>query len=188
MVYAIKERRMKKIIRMIIRIIPLFMLILLCCAFTWQEKEKKVLTEEEMKALAERTLDVWNKGDIALIDELYTADVVRHECDMPEDVIGRDAFKTMLKDIRTAFPDLNLAMDELIIKGNNIVMRWTWKGTNTGPMAGQPPTGKKIQVPGASIVRIVDGKVAEVWDYYNQAVLLQQLGFTLVPPQAEKQE
>ena len=179
---------MLKVSRLLTKIILAIVLAFLCCAFTWQEQEKKALSEEEMKALAERTLEVWNKGDVALIDELYTADVVRHECDMPEDVIGRDAFKNMLKDIRTAFPDLNLAIDELIIKGNNIVMRWTWTGTNTGPMAGQQPTGKKIQVPGVSIARAVDGKIAEVWDYYNQAVLLQQLGFTLVPPQMEKKE
>jgi hypothetical protein len=72
-------------------------------------------------------------------------------------------------------------IDETIIKGDRIIALYTLTGTNTGP--GQwPPTGKKIEIKGVSIGRIVDGKFAEELVYYNFAALLTQLGFTITPP------
>ena len=60
----------------------------------------------------------------------------------------------------------------------------TLTGTNTGPREGQPATGKKIRLSGVTISRIVNGKIAEEWLYYNAAAFLTQLGFTITPPPA----
>jgi predicted ester cyclase len=57
----------------------------------------------------------------------------------------------------------------------------TSTGTHTGP--GQiPPTGKKIKVSSVSIIRLVNGKIAEQLIYANRAAVLRQLGFTFTPP------
>ena len=61
--------------------------------------------------------------------------------------------------------------------------RWTFTGNHTGP-GSFPPTGKKVQVTGISISRIVNGKVAEEWVETDNLSAVQQLGFTLTSPPA----
>ena len=142
-------------------------------------------TEEEMKALAERMLPVFNEGNLALIDELCTPDYVHHEVDIGEDLVGADAFKEWVTSVRTSYPDFNITLEELIIKGDKIVMRWTATGTHTGSRGDLPPTGKQVRFSGVTVSRVVNGKMAETWVFYNQAAVLLQLGFELVPPEEQ---
>ena len=140
-------------------------------------------TEEEMKALTERNLEVWNEGNLVLVDELYTPDYVRHEVDISEDLAGADAFKELVTSVRTTYPDFNVTAEEIIVRDDRVVTRWTATGTNTGPMGDLSPTGKKVQFSGVSISRVVNGKLAEEWVFYNQTAMFLQLGFKLVPPE-----
>jgi len=145
-------------------------------------------TEEEMKALSERMLQVWNEGNLALIDEYCTPDCVQHEADIAEDLVGADAFKEWVTYVRTSYPDFNLTSEELIVKGDKIVVRWTATGTNTGPRGDLPPTGKQVRFSGVTVSRVVNGKIAETWGFYNQAAILLQLGFKFVPPEEQGED
>ena len=49
-------------------------------------------------------------------------------------------------------------------------------------MPGLPATGKKVVLPGISLVRVRDGKFAEIWDQDDQLSLLVQLGVIQLPP------
>jgi steroid delta-isomerase-like uncharacterized protein len=163
-------------------------LTLLCFATGCQEKVEEAAIEEDVTALNERISRVFNQGDLDLVDELYAADVVRHDCGLPEDVIGLDALKSWFASHRKAFPDMIMRIDETIVKHNRIVWRWTITGTNTGPVGEMPPTGRNVRFSGVSIAGLANGKIAEIWDYYNQAALLGQLGFVINPPQEEVEE
>ena len=92
----------------------------------------------------------------------------------------------MITSLRTAFPDINVTNDEIIIMGDKTVNRWTVTATNTGPLQtpeGElPPTGKKIRFSGVAISRRVNEKIVEEWSYFNMLDLLLQLGFTITPP------
>ena len=48
--------------------------------------------------------------------------------------------------------------------------------TQTGPFLGIAATGRKATVTGMSIQRIVDGKIVEGWDNWDQLGLLVQIG------------
>ena len=78
-------------------------------------------------------------------------------------------------------------MEETVFMKDKIVVKGSATGTNTGPlrtpMGELPPTGKTIRFRLADIIQVVDSKITEEWIYYNQAPVLLQLGFTLVPPQ-----
>jgi steroid delta-isomerase-like uncharacterized protein len=176
------EEIMKGSIRLIKKIALIFALALLCFVFGCQQKSSEVITDEEVQILNERIAGIWNDGRLEFVEEIYTPEVVRHDCGLPEDVVGLENMKNYFIFNRTAFPDLNLTVDKTIVKGHDIVFIWTFAGTNTGPMGDIPPTGKSVRFSGISAGRLVDGKLAEVWDYYNQASMLQQLGFTLTPP------
>lgn len=162
-------------------IIPV--ILLLCFTFSCQQQVEEGITEEEAKAFIDRDLEIWNEGNLAVVDELYDPDIIYHDCGQPEDIVGLDAFKDYVTLLRVSYPDFNVTIDELIVKGDKIVSRWTVTGTNTGPLSELPPTDKKMRVPGVDIIRLVNGKVAEDWAFYNQLDGYLQLGFTLTPPQ-----
>ena len=173
---------MKKSLLQITMIIPV--ILLLCFTFGCQQQIEEGITEAEAKAFIARDLEIWNEGNLAVVDELYDPDYARHYVDIFEDIVGIDAFKQWITDVRTAFPDFNITIEgEIIVKADKIVSRWIAEGTNVGSFLGLPPTGKKVKFFGVNILHIVNGKVVEEWLYFNQASLLQQLGFTLTPPQ-----
>ncbi len=165
-----------------------FILFLLCLTFSCQQQVEEGITEEEVQNLVERELGIYNEGNLALADEIIAPDYVEHTAGFPEDVVGIEAFKDSVTNLRTDYPDFNVTVEETIVKGDRIVSRWIVTGTNTGTTGDLPPTGKKIRIEGVNILRIVDGKVVERWTYYNQAAVLIQLGFTITPPTIEGEE
>jgi steroid delta-isomerase-like uncharacterized protein len=164
-------------------IIIVTLILMLCFTFSCQQQVEEGITEEEAKALAESSLEIWNEGNLALIEEVYAPEYVRHDSAFPEDIVGLDDFKKLITFMRTAYPDFKVTFDDMIVKGDKVVVRWTMIGTNTGPRGDLPPTGKKVRISGISMSRIVNGKTAEEWEFYNSLDVALQLGFTLTPPQ-----
>ncbi len=146
--------------------------------------QQKIDNEKEKEALTDKELEAWNNGNLSMIDESFSAEGVMHIVDS-KDIVGIQAKKDYIVSIRTSFPDFNVTSDETIIKGDNIVLRWTATGTNTGPYRELPPTGKKIKFSGALISHVVDGKISEQWQHYNRAAFLIQLGYTITPPEVQ---
>jgi steroid delta-isomerase-like uncharacterized protein len=176
---------MKKSFIHFILILPL--VLLLCFAMNCQQQGQEGGTEEEVTSISERYLKVWNEGNLDLIDALCAPGFVRHYVDVYEDIVGIDAYKKWVTDIRSSFPDFTITIDETIFTNDKIVVKATATGTNTGPlrtpMGELLPTGKKIRFRLADIIQLADGQITEEWIYYNQAPVLLQLGFTLTPPQ-----
>ncbi len=162
-----------------------FILFLLCLTFSCQQQVEEGLTEEEVQNLVERDLEIWNEGNLALADELIAPDYVQHAADISEDIVGIDAFKEQITNLRTNYPDYNVTVEELIVEDDKFVCSWIATGTNTGTTNDIPPTGKKMRVEGVGILRVVDGKIVERLIYYNEATMLRQLGYTIIPPTIE---
>jgi steroid delta-isomerase-like uncharacterized protein len=167
----------------------LSMMVLLTVFFCFlsgcQNRLGEGITPEEANAIAENILKIWNEGDFAIIDDLYSPGYMRHH-PIPSANASLEDFKDTVKSNRSLFPDYNLAFDEIILKGNRIIIFATVTGTNTAPLGEMPATGKKIHMSGIYVYRIAKGKIAEEWTYFNLLSYYQQLGFTLSPPQEEK--
>lgn len=162
-------------------------IILLCFIFSCQQQSVQkhigeTITEEEAKTLTESRMKIWNEGDLDLVNEIHTTDYVRHEVDIYDDRVGLDAFKKWVTFIRTAYPDYNRIVYEIIVKNDKIVIRWKMTATNTGPRGEMSPTGKKVQLSGVSIFRVVNGKIAEEYAFYNQEAISRQLGYPVASP------
>ena len=138
--------------------------------------------EKKAEAIVTRNLELWNKGDMVVVDELYSADFVRNDFAIPAETKGIEAFKEVVKFNRTAYPDFTVKIKEIIVKGDRVITPWIMTGTNTGPRGDLPATGKAIKISGVSIVRIVNGKLTEELLFYDLSNVLKQLGFTLNPP------
>jgi steroid delta-isomerase-like uncharacterized protein len=133
---------------------------------------------EENKALARRAWEIVDNPD--LIDEVYAADVVWHEPD--QDIHGIEEAKQFISMYKTAFPDMNATVEDVVAEGDKVVTRITIRGTHRGEIEEfGPPTGRQIELKGITISRIEGGKIVEDWDSYDNLSIMQQLG--LVPEQ-----
>ncbi len=74
-----------------------------------------------------------------------------------------------------AFPDLHIALDELIAEGDRVFVRSTMTGTHDGEYKGIPPTGRHVAAESAEVFRIADGKFVGYWCLANVAGLMRQL-------------
>ncbi len=133
---------------------------------------------EENKALVRRYFEeIWDKGNLELIDELFTTNFVRHGPSATEgEVRGLEGFKGVVSMYRTAFPDLRVPIEDLIAEGDRVVTRWTARGTHQGELMGIAPTGNQATVTGIIVDRISGGKIEEEWVDYDTLHLMQQIG------------
>ena len=82
---------------------------------------------------------------------------------------------------RSAFPDRVDVIDEVIAEGDRVGILFRITGTHTGNLFGIAPTGKKVNVLEAAILRVAGGRVVEGWFMADEAGLLKQLGAKLPP-------
>jgi predicted ester cyclase len=123
---------------------------------------------EENKALIRRYVEeVYNRQDLNAYLEFVDEGVAEDGADH-------------LQQFFTAFPDAHTTVLDMFGEGDKVVARLRINGTNNGPFAGQPPTGKKIQFDSIRIYRIVDNRIVESWAMQDRMGLMEQLGLISV--------
>ena len=139
------------------------------------------MLEEENKTFVRRFYEeVWGKGNLDVADELYAENFVDHNPVDPNLPPGIEGFKQIVPMFRTAFPDLQFTVEDLIADGDKVVSRLTIRATHKGEFMGILPTGKQATITAIDIVRIVDGKMVERWGEVDMFRLMQELGG--IPP------
>jgi steroid delta-isomerase-like uncharacterized protein len=173
-------------------VIIVFLAMLLGAALSCQKKVKGGITEDEAKTIGDWYLKARNEANLALLDNIYSPEVIVHDPSRPEGIVGLEALKSQYKDTHTAIPDVKFSLDDMYVKGDKLAWIFTMSGTITGPFRtpfGElPPTGKTFRFSGVAVDRIVEGKIAEEWVYFNVLDILQPMGFTLAPPQPPQAE
>jgi steroid delta-isomerase-like uncharacterized protein len=124
-----------------------------------------------------------NTGNFDLFKEAVSPDNVDHD-PAPGQVQGPEGYRMYFSGLRTAFPDLAVAPETIVADDDSIAFAYTITGTQTGPLMGIPPTGKKIKVRGMQISKFKDGKMVERWGSSDELGMLQQLGVLAAPGQA----
>lgn len=171
-------------------IIP--MLFLLCivvgcqnrAAMTELEKYKaQAALEEQNNALALRFTDVYQKGDIAAIKEICSPDFIEHGVGQ---TFSLEQVIEILKGNMAIFSDFTIIAEDMIAKGDQVVVRYRVKVTHSGQGLGIPATGKKAESTGIEILRFENGKIAEAWAAEDVLGLLMQLGFEMKPKEEKK--
>ena len=113
--------------------------------------------------------EIWNKGRLDAIEELFAEDGVMHGLgEAGGRVAGPAAFRPFVERLRGAFPDIE-------VKGELIASRWVATMTHKGDHLGVPASGKRVSVTGMSMARLRDGKMVEGWNNWDMLSLMQQV-------------
>jgi steroid delta-isomerase-like uncharacterized protein len=131
------------------------------------------------KATFSRFDDAMNTGDAEVvaktIDEIVEPDVLIRT-PLPVEATGAQALKEVFARLHRAFPDLHIAVEDVIAEGDKVVCRNTVTGTHQGEYMGLPPTGRSITYNEIFIFRFAGGRIAETWGVVDVLAQMRQLG------------
>jgi steroid delta-isomerase-like uncharacterized protein len=141
------------------------------------------MSAKDRKALMRHVIQEWNRGKaaaMAIIDETCATNCVFHGA-TGEDIRSLKDLKESMSKFYDAFPDVYHTIDDIIVEGDKVVVRWTYTGTHKGEIMGIPPTNKKVTVWGIDIFRFAGGKRVEGWERLDTLGFMQQLGLIPTP-------
>jgi steroid delta-isomerase-like uncharacterized protein len=131
----------------------------------------------ENKGIVRRLVEeLWTKGNLSVADELFFESYTHHDPSTPDFEKGPEGEKKRLLFYRTAFPDLQFTIEDMIGEGETVTCRWSSTGTHQGPLSVIAPSGKRVSVSGMTFVKFAGGKIVEGWVNWDTFSLLQQLG------------
>lgn len=120
--------------------------------------------------------EVWNQGEVEVLDEIISPYYNNHSPGMPNPPAGPNGLKPIVLAIRMAFPDLKYVIENMVIAEDQVAVHTTMHGTHHGDFFGIKPSGKVIQVAQMQIERIKDNQIVEHWRVTDDLTLLRQLG------------
>lgn len=119
---------------------------------------------------------VWNQQNSAAIDAMFAPHGKSHGFPEPDSVlVGPDAFKPIHERFCGAFPDLHIALDDIICEGSRVAVRWTTTMTHLGDHFGFPASKKKASLSGSSFLIMENNLIVEGWNFMEMQALLQSL-------------
>lgn len=117
----------------------------------------------------------WAKADLKKLDAL-TSDRIALHSPPPGLTPDKQGVLDSARLMHEAFPDQELKLDHVIASKDEAACHFTISGTHTGDFMGLPPTGRRVQIEGVSIVKVRNGKVVEDITEIDAMGLMDQLG------------
>lgn len=125
-------------------------------------------------AVALKFYEAYNdRSKIGLLDQIFAPDYIGL-------VNGRripnlKAAKGFVLSFLDAFPDAYYAVEDTLVAGDRVVIRWDCTATHRGKFLGIDPTGQPIEVTGITIFQLANGKITRLWNNWDTFGLMQQL-------------
>ena len=150
--------------------IALFVVVFSSCQ---SEMDRQLIRNKEI--VRKQHVEVWSKGNLAIVEEIYSPNFVCHFIVGPE-WRGYEGVKEQVTMHRRSFPDWTEEIEDIIAEGDKVVTRFRSHGTHKGEFQGIAPTGKRVTISEVAIYRIENGKIAEQWGFPDVFGLQRQLG------------
>jgi predicted ester cyclase len=84
--------------------------------------------------------------------------------------------KRLFAEFRSAFPDWQEEVVQLVAEGDTVAGRFRCSGTHLGQFLGNPPTGKRMEVEEVFFVRAESGRFVDFWGLEDSLGRMRQLG------------
>lgn len=121
--------------------------------------------------------EVFNSGNLSIIEDIIHSNY--HFSSTDSELNGIYELKNFVLSFRSAFPDLNLSINDIFASDDKTCTTFTFTGTHEEDFMGIPPTRQAVKVRGVVISKIQDNKIIEEWEILDNLSFYQQLG--LVP-------
>jgi steroid delta-isomerase-like uncharacterized protein len=118
-------------------------------------------TTEKNKLLIRRYIEeVVNTGNVDDLASFISPDYIESH-DQTGQSSGLEGARKHILEVRETYPDLHVAVEQQIAEGEWVVSRITARGTHLGTWLGMKPTGKRVEITGVNVDRVVDGRIVE---------------------------
>lgn len=127
----------------------------------------------QLRDFAKRYTAAWCSKDPASVAAFYSPNGSLSVNDQVP-AVGRSAIGEVAQGFMTAFPDIEVMMDNVLVEDDRAVYHWTLAGTNAGPGG----TGKRIRISGFEVWKIgVDGLIVESQGHFDNTAYQRQLKY-----------
>lgn len=144
-----------------------------------------VQTEAENKAIVRKLYEAsFNTGNFELVKELISDEFIG-----PNGQKGSSLLIDQIKALRTGFPDIKWTVEDLVVEGDKVVVRSSWKGTHTGPFRNYDISRKTITNSAMAIYQLKNGKITRSWletDRLGFLISIDVLPDNIVPIPAQR--
>lgn len=125
------------------------------------------------KTVAHAFATMMNDHDPDAVDGFVSEEYVNHN---PYVEDGREANRAFWSRWFAAFPDTQVSVEDVVVDGDRVAGRFTYRATHHGSLLGEQPTGRTVEMRSLDIWRVHDGMAVEHWDQLNAMEFFTQLG------------
>lgn len=116
----------------------------------------------------------FNGRDLAGARTYFTEDFL----DRSDGVVGRpgpEGPRRFMEQWLAAFPDVQMRIDDLLVDGDRVAVRWSMRARHLGPWDGFPATGREVRAGGINLYRVREGRICELWSSFDREGLRRQI-------------
>ena len=138
-------------------------------------------TREAMEAVMLRWLAGIRQRDLQALADMVSADCVIESLS-GAGLAGKDGIKQLYGEWLSAFPDVAVHAQEMLVDGDRGVLSITMAGTDKGGFMGLPPTGRSFRLSIVIVLTVTDGQIVRYRSVYDFTGLLVQVGILKAKP------
>lgn len=135
---------------------------------------------ENNKQMARDYLKAFAEGDEAWFRQHIAPEYRRNDPGLPFEVRGPEGVKQLSDGFRAGIPDMALHIEDVIAEGEKVLVRLRAKGTHTGELMGNLPTGRPVGIDVLDFFQFRDGMLVEQWAMIDSLGMLRQIGVTQI--------
>jgi steroid delta-isomerase-like uncharacterized protein len=130
----------------------------------------------DLASYAETINDAWNSHDIEKVISFYSPEYVGDDVGQASLLHGHDGLRAMLETQWKAFPDLRFVITDTVIQETRVAIVWVGEGTHHGTIMNIPPTGRRVEVRGVSVIDVENGLIVRGQYIWDLAGMLRHMG------------
>ena len=140
------------------------------------------MTRRDVEELIRRQREAIERHDPVATAIEHAADGIFDSATAGGIVRGRAAIEQVYRTWFTAFPDMTLTTEELLIDGDRAVQIATVAGTDTGGFMGMSPSGRPFRIPVVLVCTVREGVIVHQRNITDFTGLLVQIGVLKAKP------
>jgi steroid delta-isomerase-like uncharacterized protein len=143
------------------------------------------MAQPDNVTLARTLYDDWNKRDFDHLAGMLADDGEILLVGSGTSFRGPEGARQFARMWADGFPDGIVTIDNVVGAGDQVVVEYTGRGTQTGPLAAAsgtiPATGRSVTLQLCDVFKMEEGKISSLRSYLDSASLMMQLGVTPEP-------